>query len=152
MAFDIYLQLAGITGQTAVKGHETDIGVQSFSWDIANDPAGTALTAGDLHLVAPTGKHTPQLLRALADRTAIATGHLSHLTIGSTGLAVETLRLSLARITVTDLQLQVSTADGALDRLSLAIGEVTEEARIQQPSGALPGFTSSDLVVITPPA
>ena len=148
MAFTIFLQIDTITGSSTVKGHEGEIAVDSFSWDFSRAADATAITAGELHVVAPTGRHTPQLLQALADGTTFAHAHLSQLSPGTTGASIETLHLALDGLAITDLQLQTTAADGSLDRISLTVAAVTEDAKAQTAIGAGGPTATSGLVTL----
>ena len=74
MAFDAFLKLDGIDGESVAKGYEKWIEVSSFSWgcvDIPSTNTGGGAGAGkvqlsDLNFVTNFSKASPALLRACA--------------------------------------------------------------------------------------
>ena len=74
MAFDYFLRIDGIAGESADSKHKGEIAVQSFSWGESNSgpaPGGGGGGAGkvnirDLYFTAHTSKASPQLMLACA--------------------------------------------------------------------------------------
>ena len=76
-AFDAFLEIDGIKGESKDKDHKNWINVSSFSWGMTNTPAAGGGGAGagkvsfhDFHFVAKLSKASPQLLAAAAGGTA----------------------------------------------------------------------------------
>ena len=46
MAFDAYLKIDGLEGESTSKGMEKQIEVESFSWDIVNSASASSQTGG----------------------------------------------------------------------------------------------------------
>lgn len=84
MAFDAFLKIEGIKGESTDKTHKDEIVLESFSWGVANSGAGYAGSAGratgksapsdfsvvkkvdkaspDLFAACASGKHTPTMM------------------------------------------------------------------------------------------
>jgi type VI secretion system secreted protein Hcp len=74
MAFDAFLKIEGIKGESTDKGHPDEIEISSFSWGVTNTGsagsgggggAGKAV-AQDFHFTSPLSKASPSLMLACA--------------------------------------------------------------------------------------
>ena len=85
MAFDAFLKLDGIAGESSDNKHKGEILISSFSWGVSNvssHPAGGGGGTGkvsvqDFHFVAHSSKASPQLMLACASGTHIKKAILS---------------------------------------------------------------------------
>lgn len=89
MAFDSFLKLDGVTGESTAQGHANEIDLVSFSWgetQLGGRPAGKAIGGGggagkvsmqDFHFSMRTNKATPQLAGFVASGRHIATAVLT---------------------------------------------------------------------------
>jgi type VI secretion system secreted protein Hcp len=75
MAFDAFLKIDGIKGESVDKTHKDEIVIESFSWGVANSGAGYAGSAGratgksspsDFSIVKKIDKASPDLFAACA--------------------------------------------------------------------------------------
>ena len=74
MAFDAFLKIEGIDGESADKTHPGEIEVMSFSWGVSNTGGGSTGGGGgagkavlqDFHFSMATSKASPNLMLACA--------------------------------------------------------------------------------------
>ena len=69
MAFDAFLKIEGIEGESTDKTHPNEIEIDSFSWGVVNttQPGGSGNpVAQDFHFTAPLSKASPNLMLACA--------------------------------------------------------------------------------------
>ena len=75
MAFDAFLKIDGVKGESVDKTHKDEIVIESFSWGVANSGAGYAGSAGratgksspsDFSIVKKIDKASPDLFAACA--------------------------------------------------------------------------------------
>ncbi len=72
MAFDAFIKIHGVEGESIRKGHEKEIEIYSFSWGASNPTTvghGTGLTAGKVsvssfNIMKKTDKASPSLFQA----------------------------------------------------------------------------------------
>jgi type VI secretion system secreted protein Hcp len=82
MAYDAFLKLDGITGESQKDQHTGEIDVMSFSWGASNSSSvgtGTGASTGkvsvsDFSIMKSTDSSSPNLLQKCCDGTVIATG------------------------------------------------------------------------------
>jgi type VI secretion system secreted protein Hcp len=82
MAFDAFLKLAGITGESQKANHTGEIDILSFSWGAANSShvaTGTGVSVGkvtvsDFSITKSTDSSSPVLFQKCCDGSVIATG------------------------------------------------------------------------------
>ena len=102
MAFDAFLKLDGIDGDSLTRGYEKWIEVLSFSWGVtqaASRSFGSGLSAGkatfqDLHFVANFSKASPEIFKRCATGEHIKTGVLSVRKAGEKPLEFYKVRLT----------------------------------------------------------
>jgi len=73
MAFDAFLKIEGIDGESTDKTHPDEIEIDSFSWGVTNASVGAGGGGGsgkasleDFHFSAPLSKASPNLMLACA--------------------------------------------------------------------------------------
>src|SRR6478736_7780020 len=106
MAFDAFLKIEGIQGESTDKAHKDEIEVFSFSWGTANTGTGSVGGGGgagkasfqDLHFTMPISKAAPNLMLACATGKHIPEATLTCRKAG--GSQVEFLKIKLADILV----------------------------------------------------
>src|ERR1700704_2209027 len=82
MAYDAFLKLDGITGESQKDGHKKEIDIMSFSWGASNSSSvgtGTGASTGkvsvsDFSIMKSTDSSSPNLFQKCCDGTVIATG------------------------------------------------------------------------------
>ena len=82
MAFDAFLKLDGITGESQKANHVGEIDIMSFSWGASNSTSvgtGTGASTGkvsvsDFSIMKTTDSSSPPLFQKCCDGTVIATG------------------------------------------------------------------------------
>jgi type VI secretion system secreted protein Hcp len=111
MAFDAFLKIDGIKGESTDKGHPDEIEIQSFSWGVTN--TGSAVVGGgagagkavsqDFAFTALMSKASPQLMLACATGRHIPTATLTCRKAGGTSQA-EFLKIKLSEVLVSSYQ------------------------------------------------
>jgi type VI secretion system secreted protein Hcp len=149
MAFDYFLRIDGIPGESPDAKHKGEIAVQSFSWgETQSAPVGGGggggagkVAMGPLHVSAHTSKASPPLLLACASgpdlKSAVLTGRKS----GKAQL--EFLTFSLSDVTVAGYEVGGTTADAPLDSISLAFGQIQVEYKEQAADGSIGSVTKA---------
>ena len=82
MAYDAFLKLDGVTGESQKQGHTGEIDLMSFSWGASNSSSvgtGTGVSVGkvsvsDFSIMKSTDSSSPPLFQKCCDGTVIATG------------------------------------------------------------------------------
>jgi type VI secretion system secreted protein Hcp len=144
-AFDYFLKLDGIPGESTDKAHAGEIDVLSWSWGesqpTAPSPGGGGGGAGkvsmtDLHVSANLSKASPQLLLACAAgkhiKSAVLTGRK-----GARKAGAEFLTFSLSDVLVSGYQTGGATAEAPLDSISLNFSKIEMTYREQSAKGGL---------------
>lgn len=129
-AFDYFLKIDGIPGESTDAKHKGEIAVLSWSWgetqETAPSPGGgggagkVAMT--DLHVSANLSKASPQLLLACASGKHIKSAVLAGRKAGK-GQA-EFLTFSLSDVLVSSYQTGGTAADPPLDSISLNFSKI----------------------------
>ena len=140
-AFDYFLKIDGITGESADSKHKGEIDVLSWSWGESNpapaSPGGGGgagkVQMNDLHVSANLSKAGPQLLLACASgkhlKSAVLTGRR-----GGKAQA-EFLTFSLSDVLVSAYQTGGTTADAPLDSVSLNFAKIEVTYKQQSAKG-----------------
>ena len=110
MAFDAFLKIDGIDGESLDKNHKDEIEIDSYSWGLANPTSvgsGGGGGAGkvsmqDFHFTSKLNKATPKLMLACATGQHIKEATLTVRKAGSGGF--EFLKIKLSDILVSSLQ------------------------------------------------
>ena len=106
MAFDAFLKIDGIEGESSDKTHKGEIEIESFSWGAANTGTGSVgggagagkVSFQDFHFTMPISKASPALMQACATGKHFPTATLTCRKAG--GSQVEFLKIKLADILV----------------------------------------------------
>jgi len=142
-AFDYFLKLEGIPGESADAKHKGEIDVLSWSWGESQPtPVNPGSGGGsgkvamtDLHVSANLSKASPQLLLACAAGThikgAVLTGRKGGKAQG------EFLTFSLSDVLVSAYQTGGATAEAPLDSISLSFSKIEMTYREQSAKGGL---------------
>jgi type VI secretion system secreted protein Hcp len=84
MAFDAFLKIEGIDGESQDKDHKNEIEIDSFSWGVTNPSTGGGGRGGggramnqDFHFIAPVSKASPSLMLACCTGRHFATATLT---------------------------------------------------------------------------
>jgi type VI secretion system secreted protein Hcp len=103
MAFDAFLKIEGIDGESTDKIHPGEIEIQSFSWGVENTGGtigggggGTGkATPQDFHFNSAVSKAAPSLMLACATGRHFQKATLTCRKAGATSLAAEFLKIRL---------------------------------------------------------
>jgi type VI secretion system secreted protein Hcp len=142
-AFDYFLRLHGISGESVDAKHKGEIDVLSWSWGesqaIAPTPGGGGGTGKvsmtDLHVSANLSKASPELLLACAAGTHIKSAVLTGRKGGKA--QAEFLTFSLSDVLVSGYQTGGATAEAPLDAISLNFSKIEMIYREQTAKGSL---------------
>jgi type VI secretion system secreted protein Hcp len=109
MAFDAFLKIEGIEGESLDKNHKDEIEIQSYSWGLAN--TGSAVGGGgggsgkavlqDFHFTTKLSKASPKLMLACAKGEHLKEALLTVRKAGGTG-GFEFLKIKLNDILVSN--------------------------------------------------
>lgn len=129
-AFDYFLKIDGIAGESTDAKHKDEIQVLSWSWGETQETAPTPGGGGgagrvqmtDLHVSANLSKASPHLLLACASGKHIKSAVLAGRKAGK-GQA-EFLTFSLSDVLVSSYQTGGTTADAPLDSMSLNFSKI----------------------------
>jgi type VI secretion system secreted protein Hcp len=142
-AFDYFLKLDGIPGESADAKHKGEIDVLSWSWGESQPtPVNPGSGGGsgkvamtDLHVSANLSKASPQLLLACAAGTHIKGAVLTGRKGGKA--QAEFLTFSLSDVLVSAYQTGGATAEAPLDSISLSFSKIEMTYREQSAKGGL---------------
>jgi type VI secretion system secreted protein Hcp len=112
MAFDAFLEIDGIDGESLDKNHTGWIDIDSFSWGVVNTSSGAVgggggagkAVAQDFHFGAPLSKASPNLMLACAVGRHFSSAMLTCRKAGGTN-QVEFLKIKLSDCLVSSYQL-----------------------------------------------
>jgi type VI secretion system secreted protein Hcp len=147
-AFDYFLRIDGVTGESTDDKHKGEIDVESFSWGESHPPSPHAGSGGgkgkvqieDLHISARTTKASPQLLIACAAGTHFKSAVLTGRRSGGKAQA-DFLTFSLSDVLVTDYHVTGTEAEPPRDAVSLSFGKIEVEYKEQKADGSLGAST-----------
>jgi type VI secretion system secreted protein Hcp len=145
VAFDAFIEIDGVQGESTDAKHKDEIEVLSFSFGVSQaggTPAGGGAGAGkasvsDLQLVSRTQKSSPRLFVACASGEHIKQAVLSARKAG--GKQQDFLVITLREVRVTSYQAggSADADDGPLDQVTLGYGKIEIEYRPAGPKGTL---------------
>jgi type VI secretion system secreted protein Hcp len=124
MAYDAFLEIETIDGESTDKTHKGEIDIQSFSWGLASAGASSGggstgkVAVQDFHFTMPMSKASPKLMLACATGKHIREATLTCRKAG--GTQVEFLKIKLSDVLVSSYQTGGDTSeDFPTDQLSL---------------------------------
>jgi type VI secretion system secreted protein Hcp len=143
VAFDYFLHIDGIPGESKDAKHKDEIDVLSWSWGEtlpapANPGSGAAtgkVAMTDLQVSTNLSKASPQLLLACASGQRIKSAVLTGRKPGKA--QQEYLTFSLSDVLVTGYQTGGATAEAPLDSISLNFSKIELSYREQKADGSL---------------
>jgi type VI secretion system secreted protein Hcp len=147
-AFDYFLKIDGIPGESQDDKHKDEIDVLSWSWgETASAPIHSGsgggagkVEMGDLHVTATVSKASPALLLACASgkhaKSAVLTGRRG----GGKG-QLEFLTFSLTDVLVSSYQTGGTTAEAPVDAISLSFSKLEVVHRQQSAKGGVGATT-----------
>jgi type VI secretion system secreted protein Hcp len=146
MAYDAFLNLNGITGESQKENHKGDIDLMSFSWGASNSSAvgtGTGVSTGkvtvsDFSIVKSTDSSSPVLFQKCCDGSVITTGVVT-LQRQIQGSATPYLVYNFTNVFVTSIQWSGSggAGDFPMESVSFCFEVGTVDYSPQDDSGAL---------------
>ena len=145
MAYDIFLKLDGIPGESTDDKHRDEIVLESFSWGESNPGAhATASGAGagkvsmqDFHFTARVSKASPTLMLYCASGKHIPTGQMSESRAGEDRSGADFLVYKFTNIVVSSISQAGDANDRPLDSVSIAFAKVNIEYKPQKADGSL---------------
>jgi type VI secretion system secreted protein Hcp len=133
MAFDAFLKIDGIEGESSNNKHKGEIEVLSFSWNIKQSIAGGGAGGGgagkaevsDFNIVKHIDKASPALMVAVCSgehfRDAMFTVEEPR---GGRGFGAAFLKIKLSDVLISSFQTGGGGGDQPLDQVSLAFAKV----------------------------
>jgi type VI secretion system secreted protein Hcp len=147
MAYDMFLKLDGIPGESTDDKHRDQIVLESFSWGESNIGAhvaasGAGAGAGkvsmqDFHFTARVSKASPTLMLYCASGKHIPTGQMSVSQAGENRSGGDFLFYKFTNLLVSSLSQAGDVNDRPLDSVSLAFAKVNVEYKPQKSDGSL---------------
>ena len=146
MAYDIFLKLEGIPGESTDDKHPREIVLESFSWGESN--AGAHLAAGsgagagrvsvqDFHFTARVSKASPTLMLYCASGKHIPTGQMSESRAGEDRSGTDFLVYKFTNVVISSVSQAGDANDRPLDAVSMAFQKVVVEYKPQKADGSL---------------
>jgi type VI secretion system secreted protein Hcp len=147
MAYDIFLKLDGIPGESKDDKHKDEIVLESFSWGESNTGAraaasGAGAGAGkvsmqDFHFTARVNKASPTLMLYCANGKHIPNGVLTVRSAGGDREGFEFLFYKVSEVLVSSFSQAGDVNDRPLDAVSLAFQKIVVEYKEQKVSGEI---------------
>ena len=145
MAFDYFLRIDGIPGESMDAKHKGEIPVHTFSWGESQTPAPVSGGGGgagkvnieDLHVTTPTSKAGPLLMLACASGQHIKAAVLSARRAGKQ--PGDFLTFSLSDVLISDYHIAGAAEQPPTDSVSLRFGRIEIEYKEQKADGTLGG-------------
>ncbi len=145
MAFDIFLKIDGVKGESSDAQHRDEIEAASFSWGVSQQGSTSAGAGGgagkanfqDLHVVMNVSQAGPQLFLACAQGRHIKTAILTCRKAGGRDRH-DFLRYTLSDVLVSSYQTNAQAEDGVpVDEVSFKYTQLKVEYRPQKADGSL---------------
>jgi len=142
MAFDLFLKIDGIQGDSQQKGHPGEIEIESFSWGETNAVSPASGSGGgvgkvqlqDFHFSMRTSKASPQLQLACAGGQRLGQALLTLRKAGATQF--EFIKIKLSDVIVSSYNIGGSAGeDTPRDQASLAFVKIDFTFTEQSPTG-----------------
>ena len=138
-AFDLFLRVDGINGESADLRHRNEIDVLSWNWGVVPRDASRPTRGGcvpDITLTKFVDRSTPPLFMAAALGTTIGKATL---TVRKPGLqALEFFTIDLGQVQVSSMEQGVADGQsGFVDRVTLRASSIVVSYRPQQADGSL---------------
>ncbi len=143
-AFDYFLHIDGIQGESTDAKHKDEIEILSWSWGVTNagPPAGTGAGAGagkpkfqDFSFTHKIDKASPVLMQACATGVHLKEATITHRKAGKG--QQEFLIIKMNDVIVTALMDGDSSDGGSSETVSLAFAKVDVEYKPQKADGSL---------------
>jgi type VI secretion system secreted protein Hcp len=143
-AFDYFLKIAGIEGESVDARHKGEIDIESWSWGETQPGAGPGAGAGagagrvamnDFSFAMKLSKASPKLILACAEGNHIKAAWLT----GHRAAGKETdyfLKWTFSDLLVTSYQTGASAEQPPLDQVSVNFGKIEVEYKAQKPDGS----------------
>jgi type VI secretion system secreted protein Hcp len=151
---DMFLKVAGVTGEAGDADHKGEIEVVSWSWGmqasqstIAGDAGTGRSTMSELEIVKRADRASPTLMLYLRNNKLIGQAKLTVRKAGTTPL--EYFTIELKKVRVTSLKLE-SQEHEVVERLRLGFGVVTVTYTPQDDKGGGGGATTFEADALTP--
>ena len=131
MAYDAFMKIPGVDGESTVAGHVGEIELDSFSFGLTNvqsSPTGGETgrpVFQDFHFTSKVGKHSPQLFMACANGKHIGSALLTLESVNRKGTVAPDLKISFSKIFFTEYKVMDIVSVKLEDAVSPEGGLVT---------------------------
>lgn len=134
MAFDAFLQIEGIPGESSFPKHKNEIAIESFSWGMSN----RATSLNDFSFVHRVDKASPPLLTASCTNMAFPTLKLSLVKVSQkTGSGPDYLVFTMTDCLITGLASTGEDSSKPQERLSFNFQKIEMDYKFEKPDGTL---------------
>ena len=136
MAFDMFLKLTGIAGESKNASHVDEVDISSLTWGLSSPPAAGGKPAiQNIVVQKQVDLASPLLLDHSATGAVIPSGTVTFHKAG--GATFDFLLFKLTNVTVTSVGLSANSGDDIpTETVSLAFQKVEFDYTAQTPSGA----------------
>ena len=145
MAFDAFLKIDGVEGESTRKGFEKQMEIDSFSWGAANSATvgsssggsgGGKAVASSFTVTKKTDKSSPLLLQTLLSGTHYPKAVVTFNKAGGKS-AVDFLKYEFEKVYVENIQHSGASGgdDSTVEQVSFTLGKVTMTYTPQNPDG-----------------
>jgi len=149
MAFDAFMKIDGITGESTDRAHPGEIELLSYSFGVSNSAhaaAGSGAAAGrasfqDFHFTAGVSKASPQLFAK-----CVTGAHFPHatLTVRKSGeTPIDFFVVKLSTVIVSSYSDAFANGDRPVDSVSLSFGQILIEYKSQNADGGIGSVVSA---------
>ncbi len=146
-AFDTFLQIDGIKGESNDRKHKNEFEIQSFSWGVSqsgSSSVGGGAGAGkvsmqDFHFAMDTSSASSELANAMAGGKHIP---VAVLTVRRPGASTDYLKIKLEDILISSYRTQGSDNRMTQEEISINSGRIRQQYLQQTPSGGTGAVSS----------
>src|SRR5256885_7394026 len=152
MAYDAFIKIDGITGDSTDRAHPGEIVLLSYSFGVTNPvrltTGGGGAASGrnsfqDLHFTAALSKASPQLFARCVSGTHIAHATLTVRKAGESPIDFYIVKLSTVVISSYSDAFVFANGDLPVDSVSLAFGKIEIQYKSQNADGGIGAVTSA---------
>jgi len=148
MAFDAFMKIDGIDGESTDAKHKDEIEILSYSWGLSNSSSAAGGGGGgagkvqfqDFHFVSSLQKSSPKLFLGVATGEHFKKAVLTVRKSGGDGQSQDYYKVTMQDVVISSFQ-QSGTPDGGgdvpMEEISLNFSKITMDYRQQNADGTL---------------
>ena len=154
MAFDAFLKIEGIEGESSDKTHPGEIEIESFSWGVSNPTTIGSATSGagagkavpgDFVVVMPFSAASPQIFKKCVTGDHYQTAVMSMRKAGGSQRAAgqDFLKYNFGTVFTTKIEWGGSSDEGPEESITFVYGSLQVQYQPQKPDGTLGDLVAS---------